>query len=92
MPRTAVIDSKRMSLRISPEAKAKLMRAATLQQADLTNFVTLAALREAQTIIDAEERITVSEQSYLRVLELLEHPPQPNAKLLAAAKALPLQP
>jgi len=89
MPRAAITDSKRMSLRISPEAKAKLLRAATLRQADLTNFVTQAALREAQSIIDDEEKIIVSEKGYLRVLNLLEDPPKPNAKLLAAAKALP---
>ncbi len=40
----------------------------------------------------ALKRLVLSERDSLRVLELLEHPPQPNAKLLAAAKALPLQP
>ena len=40
----------------------------------------------------ALKRLVLSERDSLRILELLEHPPQPNAKLLAAAKALPLQP
>jgi uncharacterized protein (DUF1778 family) len=89
MPRAAVDDNKRMNLRISPEAKAKLVRAAALRNADLTNFVTQAALREADAVIEAAERIRLSERDYRRVLELLENPPAPNAKLIAAAKALP---
>lgn len=89
MPRAAVDDNKRMNLRISPEVKAKLVRAAALRNADLTNFVTQAALREADAVIEASERIRLSERDYRRVLELLENPPGPNAKLIAAAKALP---
>ncbi len=89
MPRTAVDDNKRMNLRVSPEAKAKLVRAAALRNTDLTNFVTQSALREAETVIQEAEVIRVSEQDHERILELLENPPKPNAKLLAAAKALP---
>lgn len=89
MPRAAVDDNKRMNLRISPDAKAKLVRAAALRNADLTNFVTQAALREADAVIEAAERIRLSECDYRRVLELLENPPAPNAKLIAAARALP---
>jgi uncharacterized protein (DUF1778 family) len=43
MPEAAVDDNKRMNLRLSPEAKAKLVRAAALRNTDLTNFVTQAA-------------------------------------------------
>ena len=89
MPRAAVDDNKRMSLRMSPEAKSKLLRAAALRHADLTNFVTQAALREADAVIEASERIKLSKRDYMRVLELLENPSAPNAKLIAAAKALP---
>lgn len=89
MPRTAVDDNKRMNLRVSPEAKAKLVRAAALRNTDLTNFVTQSALREAETVIQEAEVIRVSEQDHERILALLENPPKPNAKLLAAARALP---
>ncbi|MFY9294852.1 MAG: DUF1778 domain-containing protein [Methylorubrum rhodinum] len=89
MPRSTVDDNKRMNLRVSPEAKAKLVRAAALRNTDLTNFVTQSALREAETVIQEAEVIRVSEQDHERILELLENPPKPNAKLLAAAKALP---
>ena len=89
MPRTAVDDNKRMNLRIRPEQKAALMRAAALRNTDLTDFVLQPALREAAAIIAAADHLKVSERDSLRVLELLENPPAPNARLRAAAAALP---
>lgn len=89
MPRAAVDDNKRMSLRVSPEAKAKLVRAAALRNTDLTNFVMQTALREAEAVIEAAEVIKLSARDYARVLELLENPPRANAKLRAAIAALP---
>jgi uncharacterized protein (DUF1778 family) len=89
MPRAAVEDNQRMNLRVPPEVKSRLTRAANLNHVDLTSFVTQAALREADAVIAAAEQIKLAEDSYLRVLALLENPPAPNDKLLAAAKALP---
>ncbi len=89
MPRAAVDDNKRMNLRVSPEAKALLTRAAALRNTDLTHFVMQIALREAEAVIAAAEAIRVSERDYMRVLALLENPPRPNAKLRAAIAALP---
>lgn len=88
MPRAAV-DNSRMSLRICPDQKALLMRAVALQNTDLTDFVLGNALRAARDIITEAEHVPLSERDSLRVLKLLEHPPAPNAKLLAAAEALP---
>ena len=78
-----------MNLRISPEAKAKLVRAAAIRNIDLTNFVTQTALREAEAVIEAAELITVSQRDYARIFDLLENPPQPNTKLKTAIAALP---
>jgi uncharacterized protein (DUF1778 family) len=89
MPRAAVDDNRRMNLRVSPEAKAKLVRAAAIRNTDLTNFVTQSALREADAVIQEAEVIEVSERSYMRILGLLENPPPPNEKLRAAIAALP---
>lgn len=89
MPRTTVEDNQRMNLRVPPEVKSRLARAASLNHLDLTSFVTQAALREADAVIAAAEKIKLSEDSYLRVLSLLENPPEPNEQLLAAAKAMP---
>lgn len=89
MPRVAIEDNQRLSLRMTPDVKARIVRAAALRHADLTNFVTQAALREADAVIETAEHIRLAEDSYNRLLALLEHPPAPNAKLLAAAKAMP---
>ena len=89
MPRIAVEDIDRMNLRLRPEAKAKLVRAAALRNTDLTDFVLQPALREADAVIEAAEHIKLSERDSLLVLDLLENPPLPNAKLRKAISALP---
>jgi uncharacterized protein (DUF1778 family) len=89
MPRIAVEANSRMSLRIRTEEKALLMRAVALNRTDLTDFVLRHALLAAKAVIDEADRVRLSERDSLRVLDLLENPPAPNAKLLAAARALP---
>lgn len=91
MPRVAVDDNKRMNLRILPEQKATLVRAAALRHTDLTNFVLQPALREAKAVIAEAERIVLSERDSVAVLRMLENPPAPNAKLRKAIAALPKQ-
>ncbi len=89
MPRLAIEDNSRMSLRIRPEEKALLLRAVALDQTDLTDFVIRNALRAARAVIAKADRQPITERDSLRVLDLLENPPAPNAKLRAAARALP---
>jgi uncharacterized protein (DUF1778 family) len=89
MPRLAVENNSRMSLRIRAEEKALLMRAVALKHTDLTDFVIHHAVRAAKAVIEQEDQVQLSERDSLRVLNLLEHPPAPNARLLAAARALP---
>jgi uncharacterized protein (DUF1778 family) len=92
MPRVAVEDNSRMSLRIRAEEKAVLLRAVALQHTDLTDFVLRHALRAAKAVIEEADHVQLSARDSLRVLDLLEHPPAPNARLRAAAKALPQRP
>jgi uncharacterized protein (DUF1778 family) len=89
MARPALDDTDRMNIRVKPEVKARLLRAAALRHTDLTSFVTQSALREAETVIAEADAIKVSERDFGRILELLDNPPKPNAKLRAAAAALP---
>jgi uncharacterized protein (DUF1778 family) len=89
MPRIAVEDNSRMSLRIGAEEKALLLRAVALDRTDLTDFVIRHALQAARAVIEEADRVQLSGRDSLRVLSLLENPPAPNAKLLAAARALP---
>jgi len=89
MPRLAVEDNSRMALRIPAEEKAILLRAAALRHTDLTDFVRQHSLKAARAVIQEAEHLELSERDSARVLALLENPPKPNAKLRAAAKALP---
>ena len=89
MPRVAVENNSRMSLRIRSEEKALLMRAVALNHTDLTDFVIRHAVSAAKAVIEQADRVELSERDSLRVLNLLENPPAPNAKLLAAARVLP---
>lgn len=89
MPREAVEDNSRMSLRIRPEEKALLLRAVALNHTDLTDFVIRHAVRAAKAVIKEADHVQLTGRDSLRVLNLLENPPAPNRKLLAAARALP---
>jgi uncharacterized protein (DUF1778 family) len=88
MPRTAVTDNSRVALRIRSSDKAILLRAAALEQTDLTNFIVRTVLREARQVIKEHEQVNLSPRDSLRVLKLLENPPVPNAKLRKAARVL----
>ena len=46
-------------------------------------------LRAARAVIEEADHVLLSERDSLRVLDLLKNPPAPNAKLLAAGRALP---
>ena len=89
MPQILDENNRRVSLRISPEDKALLVRAVALQRTTLTDFMIRHAVEAARTLIDQAEKVKLSERDSRRVLELLENPPAPNAKLLDAARALP---
>jgi uncharacterized protein (DUF1778 family) len=89
MPQIPVESNDRMSFRIGAEEKSLLMRAAVLQQTNLTEFVIRTVVTAARDVIEENERIELSERDSLHVLNLLENPPAPNKKLMAAAFALP---
>jgi uncharacterized protein (DUF1778 family) len=85
MPRRAT-EGNRIELRIKPEEKAVLARAAALEHEDLTGFILRKVMPAARAVIDRAERVTLSERDSLKVLDLLEHPPKPTARLKRAAK------
>ena len=78
-----------MSLRIRAEDKALLLRAVALTHTDLTDFVIRHTLSAAKAVIEEADHLQLSERDSMRVLDLLENPPAPNARLRAAAEALP---
>lgn len=63
-----------------------LAAAAAYEGLDLTGFIMRSALPAARKVVDRVEKITLSERDAIRVLEMLENPPEPTPALLAAAK------
>ncbi len=88
MPRNVASDKNRMSLRVRPGDKATIMRAAALAETDITTFILRTVLREARSVIEEHERVELTDRDTRLVLELLENPRAPNAKLRKAARAL----
>ena len=86
MPR-ALTNSGRVELRLRPEDKATLTRAASLKRLDLTGYILGAVLPRAEADIAVAERLRLSERDSLRVLALLENPPAAPDRLTRAAKA-----
>jgi hypothetical protein len=59
------------------------------QTGNKVKLSTVGALLAAKAVIEEADHVKLSGRDSLRVLDLLENPPKPNAKLLAAARALP---
>lgn len=88
MARNVVETNQRLQIRMSAAKKARIARAAAIQQVDLTQFVTESALREADAVIERSEHIELTEREFLQIMELLENPPPLNAKMKAAIASL----
>ena len=88
MPQIPVENNDRMSIRIASKEKSLLMRAAALQHTNLTEFVVRTVVSAAQEVVEQSERVELTGRDSLHVLNLLEDPPAPNEKLMAAAYAL----
>lgn len=88
MPRVATQNSSRFPMQIPAAEKARLMRAAALEQTSLKDFVLHNALRAAEAVIEKAERLRMDEEQTRLILDLLDNPPQPNARLQAAARSL----
>jgi uncharacterized protein (DUF1778 family) len=88
MPRAAAENTSRFPMQIPPADKARLMRAAALERTSLKDFVLRNALQAAETVIERAERVTLDEEQTRFMLNLLDNPPAPNAKLRKAARSL----
>jgi uncharacterized protein (DUF1778 family) len=76
----------RVVARIPPAVKDTLQQAADLSGATLNQFLVQSALTAAKEILEAERTIVLSERDAQKVFDLIEHPPTPNDRLLAAVE------
>ncbi len=83
---TTTVRDDRIELRATKDEKRLLTAAAAYARLDVTSFIMQNILPKAREVVDQAERIVLSERDTARVLELLEHAPEPTPALLAAAR------
>lgn len=83
---TLISKQDRIGARVPHDVYETLCRAAELSGATVNQFLVQSALKEAQAIIEREEVIRLSPRDWEWLLDLMENPPKPNAKLKAAMK------
>lgn len=81
-----VSHGERLDLRISPESKSLIARAAELMGVNVTAFATSTLVEKAHAVIDRHAALTLSDRDRDRFLSLLDKAPKPNKALLRAAK------
>jgi uncharacterized protein (DUF1778 family) len=84
--RTTSSASARLDLRLDPEHKALIERAAEYEGQTVTGFVIATLVREARRIVDAREITRLSDVDRDRFLDLLANPPGPTPALERAAR------
>jgi len=86
--RRARVDSARtrINVRVSRGVQSRLEEAADLTGATVNQFLVQAGLKEADRVIEHERLIVPSARDAKMILDLLDNPPPPNARLRAALK------
>ena len=86
MPRANELKRDRMHLRLDANVKRKLERAAAYERKSVTDFVLANAVAAAERVIEAHERITLSDADWDAFYNALINPPEPNKKLKEAVR------
>lgn len=76
----------RLEARISSDLKSRLERAASLKGLTLSSFVVRSMEKIATEVIEAHEHKELSLSEQRAFYEALMNPPEPNPKMLAAAR------
>jgi uncharacterized protein (DUF1778 family) len=76
---------KRLEARLTTEQKELLQLAAEIEGTTITDFVVRSAQTEARRIIEEHTRLRLSLEDSQAFVEALLHPPEPNARMMAAA-------
>lgn len=76
----------RLEMRLPPEEKGVLTRAAQIEGVKLSQFVLGPALKRARRVIAEAEQVTTSVEGYKDILDALAKPPKPTRALIAAMR------
>ena len=81
-----VVNNERITARVSEQIKETLIAAADLTGATLNQFLVQSALEKAESIIEKDKIIHLSNKDAQLFFDMLENPPEPNTKLKNAVK------
>lgn len=84
MSEVGEIKKERLHIRLDSLAKQKLEKAAQFSHKSLSEFVLSYALTSANEIIEAHEKLVLTENDFNVFLDALENPPKANAALKEA--------
>lgn len=74
----------RLNLRVDAETRELLERAAALSGSRLSEFMLSVARERAERMVELPTSTRVSPQEFCRILDMLEHPPEPTDYLVEA--------
>jgi uncharacterized protein (DUF1778 family) len=77
----APAESVRINLRTSPEAKALIERAAALMGSTVSSFMLQNAYEAASRIVDANDRIVLSQGAFEAFIHACDNPAEPTPAL-----------
>lgn len=86
MSRTLPEQTARLEARIPAHIYDLMQRAAKLRGMTLTSYLLATAGEDARRVVDDADVMRLSREDQMRFAEALINPPEPNAKLLQAAK------
>ncbi len=78
--------TERLEMRLPPDDKGLLVRAAEIEGVKLGQFVLGPAIAHARRVIALSEQVTTTAQGYADLLDALANPPQPTQALIAAMR------
>ena len=76
----------RIDLRVSPEQKELLERAASLRGLSLSSYLLSNSIETARRDIESHEKLVLSDNDRNLFLSLMENPPEPNQALKSAMR------
>ena len=78
---SATVESARINLRTSPEAKALIERAAALMGTTVSGFMLQNAYEAARRVVADNETIMLSQRDFAAFIAACETPPEPTQAL-----------
>ena len=73
-----------LTIRTPARLRSRLAEAAARRGLSLNSFILHAAMREADAVLEQERLLRLTEDDAKILLDLLDHPPAPNAALSRA--------